>query len=185
MKQDKEKAILSLRDKLEKLKCWEELNKLDKKMVETFKKMTMIELATIENELAVKKAYPEDYQKYIQARHDTHMFKDESHLEDLQAEVKHTEEMLKIHQASLAKYNAFYQRYATIFGSSNLEDDYKQNPEQKAKNDLIKECMDLIFPNITPELEPLMRAQFENKSLNELADIASCFKMDEERHPKV
>ncbi len=184
MKQDQEQAILSLRDNLEKLKCWEEINKIDNEIIQTFKRMTMIELATIENELAVKKDFPEDYQKYIQARSDTHRFEDSTYLGELKAEVIRGEKTLKMHQESLAKYDLFYHRYATIFGSSNLEDVYAKNPEQVAKNKLIAECMALIFPHITPEVEPFMRAQFESKSLNELADIARCFKTDDDWHPK-
>ena len=170
---------------MEKLAYWQKINELDQKLLLIFKRMKMIELATTAKEAEVRKDFPADYQKYIQAKRDMHMFQDEAYLEDLQDEVKRLGEILKMHQDTLATYDLFYHHYATIFGPNNLEDVYAKNPEQEAKIKLINECMTLIFPHITPELEPLMRTQFESKSLNELADIMRCFKMDDDWQPKV
>ena len=184
-----EEKIKEIKADLERIKLQKEVCQMEQKALTTFAEMKKIELAIVEHQSEVAKNYPQEYAKFKQAVSDMQMFMNRPDLRDMQENIAIWQKTLAMYQDTLKDYQSFYQKYQDMYGRDLEATSTRQKELQdNLKRALIQEIIPLVYPNITPELKPIVENWFIDKSIPELEDIKRLFlneKLANEGNPRV
>lgn len=174
-------TIDKIKSEITQISLQQEIKQIETEILEIFKQMKMIELATLEHQDDVGKKYPKEYKEFQQAIKDMSSFYNvNSNLDDLKEWLYINAENKAMFKEALAKYEKFHRIYNETLG---IDEDFQQ--KRQLKDDLIEEIITQIYPNISRELRPIVKKWYQDKSIEELKDIkrANLNELDE-RHPK-
>lgn len=170
---------IKVKEMLEKIALQEQINDIERQILEIFKQMKMTELETLKHKDELKKDYPKEYAAFNQAVLDMQGYVNDNSIDDMKYYVGLLTKTLDMHKETLKTYDKFKKIYELTYGKDEKDYGIKEKELQdKLKDALIDEVIAVVYPNITDFLKSLIKESYQNRSIEELEDIKRVFSED-------